>query len=317
MATAGLTTGDGPEVARLFGLPPGELAGPAARGELGQVWRLTNADGDWAVKESFVPQEAASAGECGRFQADARAAGVPTPRVLTTPAGDHVSRLRDVPLRAYAWVDVLGADRTIDPVAVGRTLAALHRVHRSAAGPPHPWFTEPVGAGRWRELARAAAAARAPFAGRLAAVVEELVAAERLLVPMTPVQLCHLDLWADNVRATPSGGLSVLDFDNAGPGDPGQELAMVLYEFGGAPERVRALRDGYLDAGGPGRVREPADFSLPVAHLGHIAERHLRMWLEAAGAGPVRSHATAALDELLADPLTPATIEAILAALAT
>ena len=65
---------------------------------------------------------------------------------------------------------------------------------------------------------------------------------EELLTPMAGVQWCHLDLWADNVRGTPDGGVCVVDFDNAGPGDPTRELAMVLFEFArtGADRRARA-----------------------------------------------------------------------------
>ena len=78
---------------------------------------------------------------------------------------------------------------------------------------------------------------------------------ESLLQPVTPRQICHLDLWADNVRGTPDGGICVIDWDNAGPGDPSRELALVLFEFGrGRPDRLETLYAAYLAAGGPGRV---------------------------------------------------------------
>ena len=52
----------------------------------------------------------------------------------------------------------------------------------------------------------------------------------------------------------------MIDFDNAGPGDPSREIAMVIFEFGrGDAVRQRALYDAYLDAGGPGRARDRAD----------------------------------------------------------
>ena len=43
---------------------------------------------------------------------------------------------------------------------------------------------------------------------------------EELLTPMVGRQWCHLDLWADNLRGTPDGGVCVIDFDNAGPAEP-------------------------------------------------------------------------------------------------
>ena len=72
---------------------------------------------------------------------------------------------------------------------------------------------------------------------------------------MRPVQTCHLDLWADNLRRS-DGRPFVIDFDNAGPGDPSREIAMVIFEFGrGDAVRQRTLYDAYLAAGGPGRAR--------------------------------------------------------------
>jgi len=59
-----------------------------------------------------------------------------------------------------------------------------------------------------------------------------------VLTPMRPLLTCHLDLWADNLRRC-AGQPFVIDFDNAGPGDPGREIAMVVFEFGqGDPRRV-------------------------------------------------------------------------------
>ena len=132
-----------------------------------------------------------------------------------------------------------------------------------ATDPPHWWGTDPVGQKEWRALVKAAKGAGAPFAVRLAGLVPDLLAMEDLLTPMAGAQWCHLDLWADNLRGTPDGGVCVFDFDNAGPGDPTRELAMVLFEFArtGA-DRVHALVAAYEAAGGPGRVTRAEDFGL-------------------------------------------------------
>ena len=86
-----------------------------------------------------------------------------------------------------------------------------------------------------------------------------------------------MDLWADNARGTPSGGLCVIDWENGGLADPNQELGIALFEFGlGDAARERALYDGYLDGGGLGRIEGPGDFSMLIAQLGHITEWALR-----------------------------------------
>ena len=94
---------------------------------------------------------------------------------------------------------------------------------RCTTSPPAPdpcWFEAPVGAREWRAVLKAARGAGAPYAGRLAEILPGLLEVEEILTPMAPRQLCHLDLWADNVRRSAGGGLCVFDFDNAGAGDP-------------------------------------------------------------------------------------------------
>jgi aminoglycoside phosphotransferase (APT) family kinase protein len=107
----------------------------------------------------------------------------------------------------------------------------------------------------------------------------------------------------------------VIDFDNAGPGDPSREIAMVMFEFGrGDAVRQRNLYDAYLAAGGRGRVRDQADLGLAVAELHHIGHRHLTMWV-AARDSEARARSLAGIDEFLGDPLLLPDIEALLEAL--
>jgi Phosphotransferase enzyme family. len=115
---------------------------------------------------------------------------------------------------------------------------------------------------------------------------------------------------------TTTGQLCVIDWDNSGPGDPCQELAAVLFEYcSGRPARTRALYDAYVDAGGPGRITRPEDFSIAIAQLAHILERQCANWLKAT---PVeeRRHAEAAIDEFAHRPLTRPAIDEMLVALA-
>ncbi len=153
----------------------------------------------------------------------------------------------------YEWVDLLGPDILLDPVAVGRAVAAAHRVHSTDGDELDSWYREPVGAARWDALITDLNRADAPFAGRLMAVRDELIALETWMTPPEALQVCHRDLWADNLLPTAAGGVCVIDFENSGLADPSQELACVLYEFaGGRPDRAKLLYDAYRDSGGPG-----------------------------------------------------------------
>ncbi len=281
-----------------------DFVGPVDRGEVGEVWRLTSTTGSWAVKVTFAELPDGAAEVAARLQTFARLRGVPAPAVRLTSDGECWARIDGTVVRVYEWVDLLGLDRNLDPVLVGKTLAVLHRAVLPASGPSRWWDTEPVGAAGWDEMLTEARRRRAPFADQLAGLRDELVAVESLLQPVQPAQTCHLDLYADNVRATPDGGICIVDWDSAAPGDPSRELAMVLFEFGqGRPDRLAALYTAYLAGGGPGRIETEADFSMLIAQLHHICELHLRRWLRPDIDETVRIRALAHIYEFLDDPL--------------
>ncbi|WP_431922066.1 phosphotransferase enzyme family protein [Nonomuraea jabiensis] len=139
----------------------------------------------------------------------------------------------------------------------------------------------------------------ASWAGRLAerlATLPELCAA---VGPADPADLivCHRDLHPENVLADPTGALVVVDWDNLGPAAPGRELARALFDwFCDGPDAdldaMRAMYEAYVRAGGPGRITEPADFSMLLASrlnfllvqtrvaLDPEAERRHRDWAE-------------------------------------
>ena len=85
---------------------------------------------------------------------------------------------------------------------------------------------------------------RAPtFAEPLAEMRDELVALEAMLEWPANLQTCHRDLFADNILRTAAGSLCVIDWENSGLADPGQELCLVLFEYGcGRPERCPRSR---------------------------------------------------------------------------
>jgi Ser/Thr protein kinase RdoA (MazF antagonist) len=308
---------DAQSVADAFGLGRAEsLSEPVARGELGQVRRLVTDLGTWAVKESLEgvdDGEVDAAERSGAFHLACWEAGIATPEPRRSAGGSLTAEVEGELLRVYAWVDLEDPDTGLDPVEVGRLVAALHAVRRPGSGVVHEWFEAPLGRREWRAVLKASRGAGAPYADRLAVVVPGLLEVEQLLTPMEGVQTCHLDLWSDNVRRrTSDGAACVIDFDNAGPADPSREVAMVVFEFGrGDADRQRLLYDAYRDAGGPGRITSRADAALTVAQLHHIGHRHLRMWL-AARDSESRARSLAGVEEFLDAPFLRADIDGLL-----
>jgi Ser/Thr protein kinase RdoA (MazF antagonist) len=292
------------------------LGGAPVRGELGQVWPVRTTTGTWAVKELFTPDTETEARASADFQEAAVNNGVPAPAVIRTLDGDVLIDLAGRQFRVFSWVNVEPPDRGLDPAAVGSIVGAVHRMAYPATGPARPWYTDPVGEERWDELLGQMAVSGHPRAEELMELRNELCALELLLEEPQHLQRLHLDLWADNVRVTPSGDLCVLDWDNSGPGDPRQELAVVLLEYGsGSPTRARTLVESYLDAGGAAHVTRPEDFSMAIAQLGHILEWQCGNWL-AATTPDQRARAEDAVDEFIAEPLTRDVIEQLVDAVA-
>ena len=288
------------------------MSGPVARGELGQIWRLESSRGAFAVKEWFedIPQNELLEGAA--FQEAAEAAGVPCPSVLRRRDGSVLLDLAGTTVFVYGWVDLHDRDPKIDAARVGTLVGTLHRVPFQGREPTDPWYTDPIGRDRWDERVRELRERGAPFAEGLAEYHDELVALEALIVPPSNVRTCHRDLWADNLRATPGGELCLIDWDNAGDADPNGELALVLFEYcRGDAVRARALYDAYTEAGGPGRVRGPSDFSMPIAQLNHIGERGCGLWL-AAATDTDRDRAASLVDEFVGEPLTRVVIAELL-----
>ncbi len=291
-------------------------SGPVAEGRVGSIWRLDSELGSWAVKPvagDLAPEALAALRDTTAFQEAALCDGVPTPEVRRTRAGEVVGDLGDVRVTVLSWVDLLGPDRDLDPVALGRLLARLHRVRYAGTRGLHPWYSEPVGATTWRALVDELRRRGAPFADEIAALVPELVGLESLLGrPPRSVRTSHRDLWADNLRATADGGLCLIDFDDAGLADPSQELALILVEFADPdPARALLVREAYTEAGGPGRILGPTDFAMPIAALCHILETGCRQWL-AATTEAERADNEGWVREFLERPLSRDAIERLL-----
>jgi aminoglycoside phosphotransferase (APT) family kinase protein len=309
---------DAGTIAERYGLGgDASLTGPVARGEVGQVWRLTTSRGSWAVKEPFEKPSADEAIDDAAFQDLAFASGVPMPPIVRTTQGEVLADVGSSTIRVYGWVDLDRRERWLDPATVGRIVAGIHRVEYIGANPVDPWYTDPVGADRWDELIGRLTTAGAGFASQLADQRDELVALESLLEPPARLQTCHRDLFADNVLPTPSGSVCVIDWEGSGLADPSQELGLVLFEFGCEQrDRVRELYHAYLDAGGPGRIDRPESFSMIIAQLAHIGETACSRWLDPSRLAD-REHNAEWASEFLTQPLTRRMIDEMVDAVAT
>ncbi len=306
------------QIAGLFDLGSNPILsqGPVAKGKQGVVWRLDTDAGTWAVKEPFRRTEEVVVSQAANFQQAARRSGVPTPGIVLAPGARVLADVGLAQVRVYEWVDLLAPDITLDPVAVGAAVAAVHRVHSTDGDPLDPWYSEPVGAARWDGLIAALRAAHAPFVDRLADVRDELVALEEWIEAPGSLQVCHRDLWADNLLPTRAGGICIIDWENCGLADPSQELGCVLFEFGsGDPGRARDLYQSYLANGGPGRVERPGHFSMLIAQLGHIGEIACRDWLEPNVRSPDRSDSASWFAEFVDRPHHRVVLQRILDAI--
>lgn len=296
-----------------MGTPTGDLT-PVARGEQGTVWRLDTDRGSFAIKEPFEPQTEADATADVAYQ-DAVLAGsqVSMPSPIRTTSGSVLGAVAGRQVRAYQWVDLLPSDADSDPVLVGETVAAIHRVRHWPARPLHSWYVDPVGALAWRKITRQISVANAPFADAFAAEVPTLIQLESLMEPPRNLQNCHRDLFADNILPMPQGGICVLDWENCGLEDPSHELGVVMFDFTAArPSRSRQLYDAYVDAQGPGRLSGRGDFSMLIAQFGHFHESAANEWLDPASSEEDRAHAIGRFEELFRAHLTVELIDEML-----
>jgi aminoglycoside phosphotransferase (APT) family kinase protein len=201
-----------------------------------------------------------------------------------------------------------------EPEVMAGLLAGVHRDPLPAPLPVHPGYWEPVSADRWTAAAGRLASAGAPFAAEFAQFAGWQLDLQRWSAEPDSVQMCHRDLWLDNLRTTPDGRLCVIDWDNCGAADPGQELAVTLYEqCADDPGRAARLVAAYRRQGGTGRLSGPQSFTMAVAQLSHFAITAAERWLEDDDPAQ-RRRMEAWFREGYDEPLTPALIDALLRA---
>jgi len=273
------------ELARRFDL--GQVQGAAefvARGAMGEVWHLETIRGAWAVKWQYpwgpVQPRPADVG----VQLAAAAAGIPLPAPVLTPAGEAVARIGSHHARVYEWADLA---RPAEPpvgertaAEAGRLLGVLHSLALPATEPDDPWYAEVRPPADWAALADRAAAAGMAWAARLADAQDRVAGlSARADVPRPRERriVCHRDFNPDNVIPAASGDhLVVLDWENAGPLDPGCELGYALFAWSAghceiSTSAISALLDGYAAALGTDPALGPGMFGTAIAtHLNFL-----------------------------------------------
>ncbi|MCP2321770.1 Ser/Thr protein kinase RdoA (MazF antagonist) [Hamadaea flava] len=301
-----------------YGWGPQVTVTPGPRGALGRIWRVRAPAGQYALKHSFdAPPDGRLAAELDltRRAADA---GVRVP--ATHPAADG-RLLVPAPgggvLRLYDWVDLhpIDPDAPSTPQRLGELLARLHSCAPPAFGGPsvrppgssvqaggeEAWYHEAP------DAAEFAAFGGRPWSDRLARLAEDLPQLTGALAPPDPaaLRLCHRDLHPENVQTGPDGDLVVLDWDQVGPAEPARELIQTLYAWftttsdAAAEDRMPACYAAYVDAGGPGRIRGPADYTMLLADRLNFLLHQARIAADPGTADDDRAWAEREIDETL------------------
>jgi Ser/Thr protein kinase RdoA (MazF antagonist) len=291
-----------------------------------RLWRLSTTRGHFAVKA--VGQDPPANGdlealeEPTRLELAAWAAGVPMPRPCLVPgtgAGVAVvgdPELASVPVRVHEWVDGHRARAPASQAVaaeLGGALAALHNLNLRCGQDAQvdPWYRAAHGATHWRGLADRAAQAGRSWAERLGgalpllAEVEALVAARAAEV--VPLLMCHGDLVPGNVLVSTDGRPWILDWDDAGPWNPAEELAAALVSWSTGPQGepcelvALALVQGYQRAGGVVNVESPTVLAGSLSAVANWLEVKVRRSLDGAAGGRVAQPAEAEVADALTE----------------
>jgi Ser/Thr protein kinase RdoA (MazF antagonist) len=315
-------------IAAAFGLgtPTGPLVavagGPSA---VHRSARLATSRGRFAVK--VLGRGHAHGVEASevpvRLELAALAAGVPLPRpCLAVATGAGVAEVagpdrQPVLVRVHEWVEGTTPAAPAPPWLAGQLGAALAAIHGLGLGPGEgdqvdPWYRAAHGAAHWRELAGRAERAGRGWAGCLRAALPLLAEVEALVAARAaeavPLLVTHCDLVPGNVLVSAGERPWIVDWDDAGPWNPAEEVAAAVVSWSsgarGVPDEgvALALVEGYRRAGGAFQERLPTALAGSLSAVANWLELNVRRSLSEATGPPPRSRAeaqvTAALGEL-------------------
>jgi thiamine kinase-like enzyme len=197
---------------------------------------------------------------------------------------------------------------------LGAALAAIHRVgfRCSEDTQVDPWFRAAHGAAHWEGLAERAEQAGRGWAGRLRATLPLLAEVEALAAARAattvPLLMTHSDLVPGNVLVSMEGRPWIVDWDDAGPWNPTEEVAAAVVSWSsgalGEPDEpvALALVEGYRQAGGGLQEHSPTVLAGSLSAVANWLELNVRRSLREATSQPFHAQADAevagALSEL-------------------
>ena len=297
---------------------------PIGYQHMGRTWVLETDRGRWLAAPVFDWIDEAQTERAVGLQERAAAAGVRTPRPVRDPDGRLVRRLDDGSWRVHEWLEL--GPTPIRPVRsqvarrVGEVLATVHAVAEPTDEPIGPYLTHRRPPAAWDTLVERASRAGRPWAADLAAqlgAIDALRSVEAAPRDDRIVSIC--DLVPEGVRYGPGDDLVLTHWDFAGPQVAEWELAHVLLQwtgYGGLNvPAARALVEGYGAASG-GRAAPVLSLeSFTVAVTGYL-NWTFNAFCEAIDPEGREQGAFAerAIQELLEDQFTVATLEQLLAA---
>ena len=272
---------------------PGAAPTAVAGGLTNRLWRLETERGIFAVKQmnrdfdrvDYVDWfERAFALEQACF-----AAGVPMPRPLPVAATGRClgefpgPGAQPITVRAHEWLEGVKLDNSAPHPAevaarVGSILARIHAL-RMTSEVTAAEALRVFGDEHWRTLLDRLERADGDWAGTLHGLLPALRDLEAYLLAAhddpTPLLLSHRDSDMKNFMRTPAGELLLVDWDQAGPVNPRQDLANEALVWAGLhlrdpdPALARAYIEAYrLGAGTSERFRATDLAELVAVRLG-------------------------------------------------
>ncbi|MFI7449667.1 phosphotransferase enzyme family protein [Nonomuraea sp. NPDC049714] len=286
---------------------------PIGRGAMGMVHRLAIDGHLYAIKEFYWEMNEGAARKEAAFRDLAASVGVRSPINIRAVDGNYLQTLPESlggrMVRLYTWLEGEHVD-TNDPATaaqLGELMGRLHGLASPVYGKSHPWYEVVPEKSEWEEIARAATAADEDWAPLFRESLEEILDLAKWVKPIPEHEriMCHLDVQPSNVLVD-GAGLMLLDWDDAGPGNPERELASVLYDWhvrDGVVNRAGVLQTlaAYRQAGGRAVLRGEHAFAMSAAVLLNYIAVQARLRLDANAEPMHRENAQSELESVLAD----------------
>lgn len=315
-----------------FGLGTGPLTWRVGgRGADGEVWHLTVARQDFAVKRPFRAVDPAAVRREAELLGHLAAQGIEVPKHVATPDGRLIANvpqeLGGGGARVSHWVAGEPVSDQTSGMAeqLGALVAQLHLAGPTTVEPPRDWHSTMPSPQAWAELAQESDGQ--PWQGPLAARLGDLTAyaevVRRAGRPEGPFVLGHCDLHPDNAVLGPDGSLRALDWEDCGPLRPAHELAKTLVQWHVLGDDVdedavaRTARS-YRAAGGPGVLTGVEDFAMVLCSETNFVASQIRLALDATAPASRREQARDEILEAVADYLpSVAALKRVLTAAST